>query len=154
MKKGEDDKIRKTMKKLLEFNKLSENATFPVRSSKEAAGVDLFSAYNYVIPARGRCLVKTDLTVCLPEETYGRIAPRSGLAWNAGLDVGAGVVDRDYTGNIKIVLFNHDNVDYLLEKGDKVAQFIVERIYILDLGKNVIERKTERGKQGFGSTGK
>lgn len=55
-----------------------------------------FSAYDYVIPARGKELVKTDLQVKVPEGTYGRVAPRSGLAWKNAIDVGAGVIDADY----------------------------------------------------------
>ena len=56
----------------------------------------IYSAYEYVIPARGKELVKTDLQFQVPEGTYGRVAPRSGLAWKNHVDIGAGVIDQDY----------------------------------------------------------
>jgi deoxyuridine 5'-triphosphate nucleotidohydrolase len=59
------------------------------------------------VEARGKALVPTDLAVFLPVGTYGRVAPRSGLSWKKHIDVGAGVIDRDYRGNVGVVLFNH-----------------------------------------------
>ena len=55
----------------------------------------------------------TDLAIALPEGTYGRVAPRSGLAWKKHIDVGAGVIDRDYRGNVGVVLFNHSSEDLI-----------------------------------------
>ena len=70
-------------------------------------GFDLSSAYDVVVPKRGKAIVKTDLAVAIPPETYARIAPRSGLAVKNFIDTGAGVVDYDYRGNVGVVLFNH-----------------------------------------------
>lgn len=64
------------------------------------------------IRAADRALIRTDLAVELPAGCYARIAPRSGLAYHSGLDVGAGVVDPDYTGNLGVLLFNHSKIDY------------------------------------------
>ncbi|VVC95145.1 unnamed protein product, partial [Leptidea sinapis] len=72
----------------LKFTRLTENAYPPVRGSDKAAGFDLKSAYDYVVPARGKELVKTDLQIELPSECYGRVAPRSGLAVKNFIDVG------------------------------------------------------------------
>ncbi|XP_025268210.1 protein N-terminal glutamine amidohydrolase isoform X2 [Camponotus floridanus] len=80
----------------LKFAKLSDKAFAPTKGSEYAAGYDLRSAYKYIIPAHGKELVKTDLQIEVPLGTYGRIAPRSGLAWKNHLDVGAGVIDADY----------------------------------------------------------
>ena len=85
---------------VLKFMKLSENAYTPSKGSSRAAGYDLKSAYNYIIPASGKVIVKTDIRIRVPEGTYGRIAPRSGLAAKHHIDVGAGVVDEDYRGNV------------------------------------------------------
>ncbi|XP_017893400.1 protein N-terminal glutamine amidohydrolase-like [Ceratina calcarata] len=82
--------------KVLKFAKLTDKAYAPTKGSKYAAGYDLKSAYEYIVPAHGKELVKTDLQVQVPEGTYGRIAPRSGLAWKNHIDVGAGVIDSDY----------------------------------------------------------
>ena len=87
--------------------------------------------------------------------TYGRIAPRSGLAVKNGISTGAGVVDRDYTGEVKVVLFNHSENDFEVKVGDRVAQLILEKI-VEDAEVVVVESLEEsaRGAGGFGSTGK
>ncbi len=65
-----------------------------------------------MVPARGRAVVPTDLSIKLPAGTYGRVAPRSGLAVKHFIDTGAGVVDEDYRGALGVVLFNHSDVDF------------------------------------------
>lgn len=81
--------------------RLSAAAVVPARGSAGAAGYDLTSAKDVVIPARGKGLCQTDLAIALPEGVYGRVAPRSGLAWKNAIDTGAGVIDADYRGNGK-----------------------------------------------------
>lgn len=75
----------------------------------------LCSAYDCVIPARGKGIAKTDLSIAIPSGTYARVAPRSGLAVKHFIDTGAGVVDEDYRGNIGVVLFNHSDTDFKSE---------------------------------------
>jgi len=86
------------------------------------------SAQNTAIPAHGRALVDTDISIAVPAGTYGRIAPRSGLAVKNFIDVGAGVIDADYRGQLKILLFNHADADFEVKEGDRVAQLILERV--------------------------
>jgi len=132
---------------------LSPNATLPSRGSKHAAGYDLSSAEEINVPSKGQALVKTDISIQIPKGTYARIAPRSGLALKYGINVGAGVVDFDYTGPIGVILFNHGTTDFKVNIGDRVAQLILERHET----PNVVLTKeigpTERGTSGFGSTG-
>ena len=90
---------------MLYVQKISESAKIPSRSTPNAAGYDLYSAYNYTIVARSRLLCKTDLVIAVPEGTYGRIAPRSGLASKHALDIGAGVIDSDYRGSYYFIFF-------------------------------------------------
>ena len=71
------------------------------------------SAEDATIPARGKGVVKTDLAIAVPPGTYGRVAPRSGLAVKNFVDTGAGVVDEDYRGNVGVVLFNHGDADFV-----------------------------------------
>ncbi|CAD7085909.1 unnamed protein product [Hermetia illucens] len=137
----------------LRFARLSDKAHVPVKGSAKAAGFDLKSAYDYVIPAHGKEIVKTDIQVQLPEGCYGRVAPRSGLAAKNFIDVGAGVIDEDYRGNVGVVLFNHSDKDFEVKSGDRVAQLICERIFYPTLVEEKSLDKTPRGEGGFGSTG-
>nr|BBD20116.1 dUTPase [Penaeus japonicus]BDT61735.1 MAG: dUTPase [Marsupenaeus japonicus endogenous nimavirus] len=139
-------------KSLLKFKKLTEHAFTPSKGSKFAAGFDLCSAYDLTIPANGKSLVKTDIQVELPEGCYGRIAPRSGLSWKYHLNIGAGVVDRDYRGNVGVILFNHAKTDYKVKKGDRIAQLICEKIIYPDIEQVEELTETERGGKGYGST--
>lgn len=74
--------------KVLKFTKLSANAFAPSKGSGKAAGYDIKSAYDYIVPKRGKQMIDTDIKIELPEECYGRIAPRSGLAAKHSIDVG------------------------------------------------------------------
>ncbi|XP_059145974.1 deoxyuridine 5'-triphosphate nucleotidohydrolase-like [Physella acuta] len=138
----------------LDFAKLTSNATTPTKGSSLAAGYDLYSAYDYTVPARGKEIVKTDIQIALPEGCYGRVAPRSGLAAKNFIDVGAGVIDQDYRGNVGVVLFNFSDTDFIVKKGDRVAQLICEKIYMPVLRELPTLDNTDRGSGGFGSTGK
>ncbi|KAH8700641.1 dUTPase-like protein [Talaromyces proteolyticus] len=134
--------------------KLVESAKAPTRGSAFAAGYDLYSAKETVIPAKGKALVDTGLAIAVPEGTYGRVAPRSGLASKYFIDTGAGVIDADYRGEVKVLLFNFSDVDFTVKEGDRVAQLVLERIYTPEV--LVVEQLEEsvRGAGGFGSTGK
>uniref|UniRef100_A0ACD5ZSX5 Uncharacterized protein n=2 Tax=Avena sativa TaxID=4498 RepID=A0ACD5ZSX5_AVESA len=138
---------------LLKVKRLSPNAVLPSRASAHAAGYDLSSAVETVVPARGRALVATDLSVAVPAGTYARVAPRSGLAWKHGIDVGAGVVDADYRGPVSVLLFNHSDADFAVRPGDRVAQMVVERVATPEVAEVDDLEDTARGQGGFGSTG-
>ena len=139
---------------ILGYKKLSENAVTPSKGSIDAAGYDLHSAHDETIPAFGQRLIKTDLQLELPEGCYGRIASRSSIAMNNLISVNAGVVDRDYRGNVGILLFNHANSDYTVKRGDRVAQLICEKILQPELEEKKQLSDTIRGEKGFGSSGK
>jgi dUTP pyrophosphatase len=135
-----------------QFQKLSEHARTPTRGSKQAAGLDLYAAEESIINAKSRGLVKTDIAIKVPEGTYGRVAPRSGLALKCGIDVGAGVVDEDYRGNIGVVLFNFGDTDFKVNKGDRIAQLIFEKIMYAEPVEVESLDETKRGAGGFGSS--
>ncbi|XP_023672961.1 deoxyuridine 5'-triphosphate nucleotidohydrolase isoform X1 [Paramormyrops kingsleyae] len=139
---------------VLKFARLSENATIPTRGSTKAAGYDLYSAYEYTLAPMDKALVKTDIQIAVPPGCYGRVAPRSGLAAKNFIDVGAGVVDEDYRGNVGIVLFNFGKEAFQVKKGDRVAQLICERICYPELEEHESLDETARGAGGFGSTGR
>ena len=146
----------------LNITRLVSNAQLPVRGSSDAAGYDLFSTDSYVVLPGRRVVVSTGITVHLPPGTYGRIAPRSGLAVKHGLDTLAGVIDPDYTGEIKVVLQNLDmSQPFVIRPGYRIAQLILENFTVADVveipGENTPlsdqGSSTGRGDAGFGSTG-
>ena len=133
--------------------KTNVNAKLPTRGSEHAAGWDLHAAEAATIPARGRSLIQTGLSFEIPNEMYGRIAPRSGLALKFGIDVGAGVVDSDYRGSVGVILFNHDDAPFVVKEGDRIAQIIFTPCPSVVLDESADHSTTERGTEGFGSTG-
>lgn len=143
-------------RQLLEINvkKLSENAIIPTQGTKFAAGYDLYAAEDSVVVCGTRKLIKTNISMEITPGYYGRIAPRSGLAYKSGIDVLAGVIDSDYRGDIGVILYNTDkNIDFEIKKGDRIAQIIFEACYSATL--NTVENldNTLRQTGGYGSTG-
>ncbi|CAH1432393.1 unnamed protein product [Lactuca virosa] len=138
---------------LFRVKKLSEKAILPARGSSLAAGYDLSSAIDTKVPARGKALVPTDLSIAVPEGTYARIAPRSGLTWKHSIDVGAGVIDADYRGPVGVILFNHSDSEFEVKTGDRIAQLIIEKIITPEVVEVDDLDSTVRGAGGFGSTG-
>ena len=92
------------------------------------ASYDLCTANSCVIPSWCRGTIETGLAVSLPQGTYAQIAPRSGLAIQNFINVGTGVVDSDYQGKIKVVLFNHSIKDFAIQASDRIPQLILESI--------------------------
>ena len=105
----------------LQVKKFRENAMLLVQGSAGAAGYDLCAAGNCVIPSRGKGTMEMGLAVALPSGTYACISPRSGLAIQNFIDVGAGVVDSDYRAEIKVVLLNHFADDFAVQASDRIA---------------------------------
>ena len=138
----------------LGIKKLSFDALLPTRGSISSVGYDLYSNCDGVIPTSERMLVSTGISVVLPNGVYGRVAPRSGLAVKHGIQVGAGVIDPDYTGEVKVVLFNPGEKDFEVKKGDRIAQLVLEKCETPLIEEISIVEDTERGSGGFGSTGK
>ena len=115
---------------LLLVKKLNPYATLRYRSDADDAGCMLYSAYDLVVPSCGKCIVKTDIAIAVPEGTYARIAPRSGLASRHHLQVGNSVTGPGYGGHVALVLFNHASEDFKISRGDEVAQLVLERFVI------------------------
>jgi len=131
------------------------NAKSPERKSTSAAGLDLYSCETATIPPRSRKLVSTGIKVQIPNDCYARVAPRSGLSV-IGIDVGAGVVDADYKGIVKVLMINNKDESYNVDTGDRIAQLVFERIYndtFVVVEESELD-SSERGEGGFGSTGK
>jgi len=142
------------MTEKLRIQLLNENAKAPLRATENSAGYDLFSSENTLVCAKDKKIVKTGISIAVPEGHYGRVAPRSGLAVKNFIDVGAGVIDSDYRGEVGVVLFNFSDINFEIKKGDRIAQLIIEKISNPEI--LVVESldNTDRGDCGFGSTGK
>ena len=137
---------------LIRVQRLIEDARIPTRGSKLAAGHNLYSIENLTIHAHSRSLIKTGLAIAVPNGTYGRIAPRSGLA-TKGISVDAGVIDMDYRGELKVLLVNHGDSDYEIKTGDRIAQLMVEKIVDQDWEDVEMLDEKKRADGGFGTTG-
>ena len=136
----------------LKYVRLNDSAKPPFKGSPQAAGYDLHASTPATIPPRDRATVDTGLIISVPPGTYGRIAPRSGLATQS-IDVGAGVVDADYRGQLKILLVNNSNELFQVKVGDRIAQLICEKIVYPELLEVQNLDVTDRGSSGFGSSG-
>lgn len=139
------------------FKKLDADALTPSFGSAGAAGLDLSACLPNeqiitILPGE-RKLIPTGLAVALPEGTYGRIAPRSGLAFKSGLDVMAGVIDVDYRGEIGVILVNLGVDEFIVWHGARIAQLIVEQMAACTVVVSETLPDTVRGDGAFGSTG-
>jgi dUTP pyrophosphatase len=143
----------------LQVKRLSSTATLPTRGSELAAGYDLYASETGRIPPFSRMAIPTGISLCLPTllppfQVYGSMRPRSGLSVRNGINVGAGVIDADFRGEVKVVLFNHSYIPFDYKQGDRIAQLVLE----VHITPPVIETDTlpdtTRGSGGFGSTGK
>ena len=138
---------------IVRARRVTVNAKLPLRSSSRSAGYDLSAAKTAVVPVHGKCVVKTGLAIALPPDCYGCVTPRSGLAVKKFIDVGAGVIDSDYRGELGVILFNFSNEDFCINMGDTIAQLIFEKIKTPKI-KEVTELEgTDRDSKGYGSSG-
>ena len=145
------------MSATLQIKKLNELAAIPSKGSPQSAGYDLYSTEKYTLKPLERKLFKTGLAMSIPSGMYGRIAPRSGLAYKQGIDVMAGVIDEDYRNEVGIILINLSNEDVAIPvvkdgKETAIAQIIFEFYNNVDITVVNELNSTERGQGGFGSS--
>ena len=138
----------------LKIKKLHEEAVVPSYAHPGDAGVDLYATKEYRVKSGEIVLVETGIAMELPRGTVGLIWDKSGFATKNGFKTLGGVVDEGYRGEIKVGLINLSKKSYLIEKGDKVAQMLIQKVEhpTITLVKKLSE--TKRGIGGFGSTGR
>ena len=138
------------------IKKLDPNAHIPAYQTAEAAGFDLHAIEDHEISPGQRTLVKTGLAMALEPGYELQIRPRSGLAFKHGITVlnTPGTVDSDYRGEIMVLLINHGEESFMIKKGERIAQGVVQAV--IQASFETVEElpDTERGAGGFGSTGK
>lgn len=135
---------------------LDDGASLPIRKHSDDAGYDIYANENTIIPARGWKPVSTGVHTNPGKGWYIQVVPRSGLAYNHGVSVlnTPGTVDAGYRDEIKVIMYNISDKDYLVKAGDRIAQLIFTPSYEVKF--DVVETldETDRGTGGFGSTGK
>lgn len=146
----------------IKFKKLTRFTKIPKKATIGSSGFDLYSIENKSIPAStviankvniGHCLIRTGLILEIPETLIGRIGSRSGMSTKLNLEVGAGWIDSDFRGEIKVELKNFSNKSIKIKIGDRIAQLFFLKTENIKFIKCENFQKTKRGKNGFGSTG-
>ena len=120
--------------RVVSFRLLDGRGQLPSRSTQHSAGYDLFSGETVSVAPGSVKLVDTFVTATIPIDCYARVAPRSSLA-SKFIDVGAGVIDADYTGTVRVVIYNFSADIFSIDAGDRIAQVIIERIFRPSSGK-------------------
>jgi len=135
----------------IQVKRLSDAAILPRKGTPGSAGYDLYASNECVVPAKGKAIVQTGIAMAIPWGYYGRVAPRSSMAVKH-TDIGAGVIDSDYRGEIGIVLFNHSETDLVIKVHDRIAQLIIEKLGMGNLLEvSDLDNTSRTG--GYGSTG-
>ena len=137
--------------------KTHPEAIIPTRDSELNAGYDLYAVEQTVIPAWGRGVVNTHIKVLFPQGTCGEFKSRSGLSFNNNIEVGAGLIDENYQGELKVLLRNFSDVDFIVQPKSKITQMVL-RPYVstaIHNVKSIVEINggtSDRGANGFGSS--
>jgi dUTP pyrophosphatase len=125
-----------------------------IKYNYDDAGYDIISDVDDIVPASSRKLIKTNLKIELPVDTVGLIYSKSGLSLKHGIEVGAGCIDRGYTGEVGVILYNHSEKDFIVKKNDSIAQLLVFNIKKQIPKVSNIFYESERKEDGYGSTEK
>lgn len=149
----------------IEIKKLDEKAIVPTKAYEYDAGWDLYALEDCVVKAEDRALVKTGISLAIPEGWAGLIWPRSGLSVKNGIDVLAGVIDSSYRGEVMVCLHNtssrysdifdeHSSNDLYIKSGDRIAQILFQQVPDCRMIEVESLTETERNRGGFGSSGR
>jgi dUTP pyrophosphatase len=139
--------------------KINKNATIPVRSTDGSAGYDFYSPIDVIINPKSKILIQTNISVELPECPFKghiycmKMMSRSGLSLKKSIEVGAGLIDSDYRGNIGVILYNHGDEPVEIKSGDRIAQGVIITIAVPEIIDVDELSNTKRGDGGYGSTG-
>ena len=140
------------------IKKLSPEVQLPSYKTSGAAGMDLmaFIKSSITVKPKTSSLIPTGLSIAFSEDYEVQIRPRSGLAAKNNISVlnTPGTIDSDYRGEIKVIIYNHGNNDFLINNGDRIAQMILMPVVKMELEETNNLPETIRGEGGFGSTGK
>tara|TARA_B100001094_G_C17568642_1_gene501761 strand:+ start:35 stop:472 length:438 start_codon:yes stop_codon:yes gene_type:complete len=140
------------------IKKLSSEVKLPSYKTLGASGMDLmaFIKSSVTIKPKTSCLIPTGFSMAFSKDYEVQIRPRSGLAAKKNISIlnTPGTIDSDYRGEIKIIVYNHGNEDFVVKNNDRIAQMILTPVVKMELQESEELPETIRGKGGFGSTGK
>ena len=140
------------------IKKLHQTVKLPEYQTHGASGMDLlaFTKKPIIVKSKTSFLIPTGLAVAFSEDYEIQIRPRSGLAAKKNISIlnSPGTIDSDYRGEIKVIIYNHGNTDFIINNGDRIAQMILSPVIKMELEETNDLPKTIRGERGFGSTGK
>ena len=140
------------------IKKLDTEVELPVYKTKGASGMDLMAFIKEPVTLKPQksCLIPTGISVAFQDDFEIQIRPRSGLAAKNSISVlnTPGTIDSDYRGEIKVILYNHGNSDFLINNQDRIAQMVLTPVIKMNLEETDNLPETIRGEGGFGSTGK
>ena len=142
-------------KMLLKVERIHKDAILPCCAHEGDAGLDLYSVDEVTINHGESALIKTGIKIELPKQTEAQVRPRSGLALKFGITVlnTPGTIDEGYRGEVGVILINHSNKTFIVEKGMKIAQMVIKPVWKVDVIEVNELSSTERSEGGFGSTG-
>lgn len=140
---------------ILKVKKLGDDAALPEYAHPGDAGLDLFSNEEVTINPGESHMVRTGISIELPEGTEAQVRPRSGLALRHQITIlnSPGTIDEGYRGEVGVIMINHGNNEFVVEKGAKVAQMVIKPVMRVVVQQEAELSDTRRGAGGFGSTG-
>jgi len=141
----------------VQIKRLPNNADLPLPAYETAgaAGMDLRAAESVILKPGARHLIATGLAIALPQGFEAQVRPRSGLAVKHGVTVlnAPGTIDSDYRGEVKVPLINHGQDDFVIARGDRIAQMVIAPVTQASWSEVSVLDETARGAGGFGSSG-
>ena len=138
---------------ILRFKRVHQNAKLPTKNNASDTGYDVSAVENKVIPARGSAVVDVGLDFAyITPDYWVKVEGRSGLGFKHGISPHPGIIDNGYRGNAGVKLYNNTDTDYIIQDGDRIAQFVVYKNYNVSIEEGEVEI-TIRGDKGFGSSG-
>lgn len=136
------------------FEKTHPDAQLPKKNFESDAGWDLFAVESVTVPSHKTLLVPVGLKLAYLEPGYWiRVESRSGLSFKHSVLAHPGVIDQNYRGDLGVLLYNHGQADYVVNKGDRIAQLVLHFNIMMVVGFGLVQ-STDRGEKGFGSSGK
>ena len=141
---------------MIPFKLYQSDAMTPLRAYPDSAGNDLYANETKILPARGRVRVSVDLKLAIPKDFFGQIVSRSGVALFKGITALNGTIDTGYRDRNYVLIFNFSDDDYTIEKGNRIAQIIIQRCYnnvkFVEYGESEQLPESVRGDKSFGSS--